>query len=476
MLDIDGLKLKRFPDIIKDVQTYLDDNNTGIVVTDTANETANNLGNTFTLALAQAYQFLEKVYYSYDIYSAEGEDLENLVSHKNLIRFDSTSSKGFLKFSGSGEGVITNGFTVSDNRGRQVKTSSSIAYGAGTYYKLNVSIPDTITAGTVYSLDVSGITYSYTAQALDTKSDVADNLLVTTASHTIEKDLDNNLIISAVNLSNLIVGNFINITQGSWELLVIGESVEKGSLSFSADTLNILVSNNPDITSVTNPEDFTVGREKETNTELRNRFLNTNAASGKGTYPAVRKAVSDVVGVDSVKVINNPTSVVVDGIPEHSYEVIVSGGNDNDIADTIFITGPAGIQAYGSTVVNITDSEGFSHNIGFSRPTDIYIFVNVDYELDGSTPFPVDGEDQIKEAIIAYGNSIQDSKLIPSKFNIPVYNVAGVGEVEVTLGSSPNVGDSSPVGGYSKDRLVLGDRDEALFTTTRVTTNQTVIS
>jgi uncharacterized phage protein gp47/JayE len=77
-------------------------------------------------------------------------------------------------------------------------------------------------------------------------------------------------------------------------------------------------------------------------------------------------------------VTNNTTGqtiTLVFGRPGKSFEIVAQGGSDMNIATAIFGAKPAGIQAYGSTVVTVEDAYGNPYAIGFSRPTEVPIYV-----------------------------------------------------------------------------------------------------
>jgi len=71
------------------------------------------------------------------------------------------------------------------------------------------------------------------------------------------------------------------------------------------------------------------------------------------------------------------TLAVTFGRPGKSYEIVVAGGTNAEIASTILATGPAGIQPYGNTIVQTLDNFGNIYNVGFSRPTDVPIYVSI---------------------------------------------------------------------------------------------------
>src|SRR5690606_29993812 len=118
---------------------------------------------------------------------------------------------------------------------------------------------------------------------------------------------------------------------------------------------------------------------------------------------AIFAGVSNIEGVTQVVVLENDTDTTnVDGLPPHSFQVIVVGGNDTDIADVIWLKKPAGILAFGSTAVEILDSQGLPHDISFSRPTLVDIYVEVD--ITTFADYPSNGDDLIKQAIVDYAN------------------------------------------------------------------------
>lgn len=91
------------------------------------------------------------------------------------------------------------------------------------------------------------------------------------------------------------------------------------------------------------------------------------------------------------------------GPPPHSIEAVVYGwARSSDVAQQIFRRKAAGIQTYGSTTVAVLSSSGVTYNIKFSRPTLVPVWIKVtDLETDANR-FPVDGKDQIAQALIDY--------------------------------------------------------------------------
>lgn len=92
------------------------------------------------------------------------------------------------------------------------------------------------------------------------------------------------------------------------------------------------------------------------------------------------------------------------GRPGKSFEIVVQGGNDTEIAQAIYDSKPAGIQSYGNTSQIILDSNGNPHPISFSRPTLIPIYFAIGIHID-PTKFPSNGVQTIQAELVALGNT-----------------------------------------------------------------------
>ena len=78
----------------------------------------------------------------------------------------------------------------------------------------------------------------------------------------------------------------------------------------------------------------------------------------------------------------------------------ITGVDSVEIAKTIWANHPAGIELYGTTTQNITDSQFTTQAIKFTRPTNVDIIVSL--TVAPTSSYPGDGHTQIKNAIINY--------------------------------------------------------------------------
>ncbi len=157
------------------------------------------------------------------------------------------------------------------------------------------------------------------------------------------------------------------------------------------------------ITAVTNERPFEGGRNTETDAEFRERYyLSVDFAGGVNIDAIVAEIYENVEAVIAVTGEENDTDLTNDhGLPPHSFEIVAYGGLDEDVATAIFRRKAAGIQAFGNTTVAVVDVSGVTHDIGFSRPAPVEVWIKV-FNLVTDSTFPLDGVEQIKKRLVDF--------------------------------------------------------------------------
>lgn len=217
--------------------------------------------------------------------------------------------------------------------------------------------------------------------------------------------------------------------------------------------------------SVTNILDAIVGRNVETDADFRQRRLLLLTRSGDATVDAIRADVLAVAGVTACFVYENTSLVTdVDGVPAKAFETVVIGGTNQDVGEAIFASKPAGIHTYGNTFVTVTDSQGFDHTINFTRPVQRNLELQITVDRDAAT-FPLDGSDQIKNALVAFVNALPiGADVIRNELFGPIFEIAGVDDVTVlTTRLNP------PGGAFVAANQVIGSREKVNLQTTAIT-------
>lgn len=113
-----------------------------------------------------------------------------------------------------------------------------------------------------------------------------------------------------------------------------------------------------------------LGRNTETDAELRVRRADSTTYTASSILSSIKASVSRLDGVRYINAYENDTINTVDTLPPKSFEVVVVGGDDNEIASAILSKKPAGIQAYGTTIKTVQDEDFNQYQVGFTRPTE----------------------------------------------------------------------------------------------------------
>lgn len=171
-----------------------------------------------------------------------------------------------------------------------------------------------------------------------------------------------------------------------------------------AGTLTIIDTPITGWSTVTNPANAEVGQNEETDTELRARRELSVTRAAKSIIDTILAEVLAVPNVEEAFIFENDTDVISPNTdtPPRSFQTVVLGGDNADIATAIYNEKPITMKTFGNTTENVTDSQGFLHPVNFTRPTvlEIYIIIN----LTVTSAYPPDGDDQIKQNIVDYDN------------------------------------------------------------------------
>lgn len=238
---------------------------------------------------------------------------------------------------------------------------------------------------------------------------------------------------------------------------------ETGPIEAVAGSITVILTPIFGWTGVTNPLDAAVGSDEETDAELRERRTLSTQALGQNLIDSLYGQLLNLDNVEDAIVIDNKTAAPADGIPAYQFLVSILGGDDAEIAETIWKNTPQGIASFGTTTVVHTDDQGFPQDVKFTRPSDVEIYFKVDITTDSS--FPGTGSTDIKNAIVEYGQEnfkISDD-VIRTKFYTPINTVPGITSIDLRIGLS-----ASPTGTAN---LTIDLDEVSRYDTSRVEVN-----
>lgn len=262
--------------------------------------------------------------------------------------------------------------------------------------------------------------------------------------------------------------NFAVTTEGILpNVLVDVEAETAGAVPVYANTLTVIETPISGWTSFNNPADLTIGKDIETDAELRLRRLKTLSTAGAGTVDAIRSRILEIDEVEDARVFENDTDVTdAFGRPPHSFEAVVLEGAEQEIIDTIWSVKGAGIASYGAISGTALDSMGFAHTVNFSRPDEIPIYMVVNVDTDPLL-VPLDLAAGIAEALATYATDnfgIGDD-VITVKLFCPIADIDGILDIEVLIGTAPAPGTDA--------NIAIADDEVPTFDTANITVNIT---
>ena len=425
------------------------------------------------------WELMQAIYESFNPDRAEGSSLDGAAALVGVIRLSATSSTVTVALYGSVGTVVPLGHLV-----RQSETNEDLSLAVAVTISLSSLIDADISVknvldSTLYTLTVNGTGYTFTSDATATAEEIIAGLKVDVDAGSepivFTDNLDGTANLQADDgITAFSLGVDANLqvdtqaSPGSYEM------VNKGALSIPANTVTIIVNPISGLNTVNNIAAGLSGRDLETDEEFRVRRREQLTAIGNATDEAIRAAVlQEVTGVTAALVISNRLDVTDgDGRPPHSFETVVSGGDEQEIADKIWETQPSGIQPVGDITKTVVDSTGTNQTVKFSRPTNVYIWVDLDYSLNAEETFPENGEDLIKTAIVDYAEAnigIGDD-VIYQRLAIPIYEIPGVSTIVITLATSTT--PAGPPGAYTGANVVIAADELAVFDESRIALTQ----
>ena len=222
---------------------------------------------------------------------------------------------------------------------------------------------------------------------------------------------------------------------------VLFESTEYGSFVLADDTITEIVSTVDGWTSCTNLIAPIKGRLTQTDAEARTSYQERVALRGQTTVDSIVSALySDVGGVTFADGYQNDYDEPDDaGRPPHCIEIVVQGGLDEDVANTIWKNKAGGINTHGTYYAYATGAMGRRQYVEFTGVKDTYLLLSV--KITSSGGLDNDFEARVKKILIAEtfrpGTSIKLQGLIR-----PIMDgVSGVDFVEIygLLSESPDI-------------------------------------
>lgn len=369
----------------------------------------------FAEELDQTWQGMEGVYSSQTYSGSEGIYLDDIISQQGVFR------KG--KSKGGGEVVvlanlaatttnylITAGRSVNGNNGITYTTSTEKAVNSlMSCYRLKASV---ITQGVTYTFtmynveNVSANTFTWTAgdandidEMLVALSQFA-NVNITKLDQPTYYNLDNRTLYIGFNKD--VNNNPLPLSKANLSLTVAPTIGEAGyRIACIANTSGFYPLNvgeasglSPSFTGFVesiNWETFSSGSDVQSDAQYRAAYENLDGVSLSGTPAKIKSSVLGVSGVIDAEIFQNPTkdylydtsnNVVCE---PYSYNVVVLGGDEEEVAQAIGDDVPVNTKQYGTTQISYTDDAENVIDVEFTKATYFNYAVNITYQTKDGT-------------------------------------------------------------------------------------------
>jgi uncharacterized phage protein gp47/JayE len=397
------------------------------------------------LKLAQLWEQLGKLYASGDVDDAFGIYLDRLVNFVNVQRLPASATRVYECLWAKEGTEIPSGHLLRMSSGQTFKITGAAVVSRLTLLGFLLSVEEII-IGRPYQLQINSTVITYTAAAGDTKAEIQNGIAaaVEAAFPGVFETEDTNGGLSVHSKTGLEAFSMAS-SDASLGFPLLGfyavyTASKTGPVFAAAGELNEIVSRVNGLESAVNYAAGITGRGAESDTELR-MSLGTRQRQATANEAAIRNEILKVSGVEYVRVYSNRDIAEIDGRPPKSYEAVVAGGDEQEIAETIFEKGPAGIQAFGNITKDVEDSEGSHWNIGFSRPVNKYIWIMISYSQNSEEDLPVDVISAVQDNILSWGRAAIDVgvNLIYQKIYRPVYDVQGISFADIKVAASADL-------------------------------------
>lgn len=384
------------------------------------------------------------IYSSFDPDQAEGIYLDKLLRLRDMFRKEATPALAMLILRGDLGVLVPAGASVANtSTGDRFVTQTDVTFAPTRANGVVINF-DNLEAGNIYSLSYrssSGLNVyppiAVIAIEGDTKEDIANRFAETI------KSLSSVLVASVDNDDFLHVKYANPNTSGMFTLTGQASFIQSYQITYSysatftavrqaAGSLNVIQYPVLGWREVYNPFDSIESVPVESDKAFRARFKMKQGDDSTGNRQAMYGELYALEGVRFVNIQENVQDIPIEGRTAHGISVVVFGGDEDDIANTIAANLPTGCYTDGQIEKSIEDINGGSYTVRFSRPELVPIQIKIGLSTDST--FPSDGVVKIQDALVNYFESLNVGDDIKrSRLYTPINQVEGQSVSSLTI-------------------------------------------
>lgn len=469
-----GFVLKRMDTILEEIHSDLTEG-FGVDTRLAGTSFLNTLVTTFAGQIADLWETAQDSYYAKYPATAMGVNLDNAVQYGGIRRMPNQRTCYPLHCTGEDGAYIREEAIVATNTMPEVRLYSADAFSITRENFNAVCIKVAVVeANTVYTVTINGNPYSY-SNSEGSEGDILKGLqeAIVNTEYIVELDAAENLIKITDTIKSrrnvLVLSD--NLTTSSVTTIANFLTQEYGHITLPYGIVTKMVNNITGFTGVTNQLKPTYGRLQESDIELRQSYLAKSALRSNTMIDSiVAELLNNVADVESASGYeNNTDSIDERGLPPHSIEMVVEGGENEAIAEAILRRKAGGIQTYGKVTVNVPGNYGDEIPIHFNRPEYLYTWLKVVLHGD-SRRLPTNYASLTTTSICEDGSYlIAGNSLLIQLFNEGIYNVvAGITYVEIKTAYSTDKAYLPKEEDYKAENIIVTSRQKVLIDERRI--------
>ena len=470
-----GFVLKRMDTILEEVHSDLTEG-FGIDTRLTRPSFLNVLVTAFCGKIAELWEVAQDSYYAKYPATANGISLDNAVQFGGIRRISSRQTTYYLHCTGDDGTTVREQATVATDTTPEIRllAKEDFQITKSRCNSLGIKVA-ALQQDAVYSIIINGKQYSYTSNPEDAEVDILNALKDAIASDEYSAVVDEAEKVLAVTDNTASRSNEVelseNLTTESVTTIAAFLTEDYGSISIPNGMVTKMVNNISGFTGVTNILEPALGRDRETDIELRQSYI---AKSAQRSSTMVEGIVGDLLNnVDGVTAAigyeNDEDEVNADGMKPHSIEIIVEGGDENAIASTILNKKAGGIGTNGDIEVVVDGLYGDKIPIRFSRPKNLYVWIKA--AISGvASRIPSDYAQLTTDSIMADAGDLHPgTSLITQTLFGGIYEkVSGVTDVKILTAYTDSPSVVPEESAYTESNVIVTQRQKAIVSADRI--------
>lgn len=427
----------------------------------------------FAGQIADLWETAQDGYYAKYPATATGLNLDNAVQYGGIRRAGNKRTAYPLHCTGDDGTYIREEAIVATNTNPEIRLYAAEEFQITRDAFNAVDVIVAASQNAVYAVTINGDQYSYSSENGD-EGEIVEGLkkAITDTQYTVTVEAGNVLrIVDTVKTRRNTLVLSDNLTTSKVTTIAQFFTEDYGKITLPYGIVTKMVNNITGFDSVTNLLEPTYGRKAETDIELRQSYIAKSALRSNTMIDSiVAELLNNIANVESASGYENDNDYTDErGLPPHSVEIIVEGGDNSEIAQAILRRKAGGIQTYGSVVVDVPGEYGDSIPVRFNRPEYLYTWLKLVLHGD-SGKLPTNYAQLTIQSLLEDGAQlVAGTSLLTQLLTDGIYSaVAGITYIDIYTAYSTDSTYIPADADYQQKNIMATSRQKVLIDETRI--------